>query len=59
MRLHKKRFKQATVTCNCTSLGKMDEKMVREVYFAFSPWVNQFSIKNFKLVYPTQAYINN
>lgn len=47
------------MTCNCTSLGKLDEKIIREVYFAFNPWVQQFNVKNFQLVYPTDSYIKN
>jgi hypothetical protein len=35
-------FKKPVLTYNSTSLGKLDEKFIRELYFAFNPNIFQF-----------------
>jgi len=47
----------AMLTANCTSLGNVDEKLVREVYNAFCPSAGFFSVNKVRLVYPTDRYI--
>lgn len=49
-----KYHKNPVLTYNSTSLGKPDEKLVRELYFAFNPKIINFTPNRFKLVYPTQ-----
>lgn len=48
------------VTYNSTSLGKLDEDFIREMYISCCPTLKIFgSEPKLRLVYPTKSYIVN
>lgn len=51
------KMQNPTLTVNCTSLGKLDEKFVRDVYSSFCPSSGLMDMSRFRLVFPTEAYI--
>lgn len=53
-----KKIKKPTLTYCSTSLGVIDETFVREMYFGFCPAATQFKLEKYRLIYPTQKYIN-
>ncbi len=51
------KYKSGTLTYNTSSLGLIDEKFLRQIYFSFLPYAEQFSFENYKIIYPTYKYI--
>ena len=50
-------IKNASMTYNSSSLGVIDQKFIRQLFFSFIPNQIDFKVENFKLIYPSSQYI--